>query len=257
VTAGAAADGVAETKSAQAPKFTTDLPTDLVCIKLAEFLDRRDVAALALTNKQSYTRLKKQAQEWNEALAAAYNELHHRFAFYEVDPGYFKGRGVRCYKGRVVETSALHDVVSIALIGHLADEVLREIDRQFPVEVIREIIYRLIKNGVDPEQMYGEYPELIQVMYARNDSLSLVRLLLEAGCDPNRQDRTPDRAYPLHRAVALGSVEMVKLLLNAGADVNALSNLGTPLNVLHKFQVDARYLRSAHYDALGCVDFSE
>jgi ankyrin repeat protein len=49
-----------------------------------------------------------------------------------------------------------------------------------------------------------------------------VRLLLERGADPNQQARHAQiKAHPIHSAAAEGgSTEIVRLLLDAGADVN-------------------------------------
>lgn len=59
--------------------------------------------------------------------------------------------------------------------------------------------------------------------------LELVRLLLAAGADVNRRDPTTGRT-PLHAAVASGpggdAPEIVRVLLDAGADVNATTNDG-------------------------------
>ncbi|MBV9494080.1 MAG: ankyrin repeat domain-containing protein [Acidobacteria bacterium] len=51
-----------------------------------------------------------------------------------------------------------------------------------------------------------------------------VRLLLEHGADPNLRD-TGDRATPLHYAAANGSLESVRALLDAGADVHGHGDL--------------------------------
>lgn len=58
------------------------------------------------------------------------------------------------------------------------------------------------------------------------------RLLLEHGAHAHQVSRNPQRNQPLHAAIALGdSVETVKLLLEAGADVNAVQAGGfTPLH---------------------------
>jgi ankyrin len=59
--------------------------------------------------------------------------------------------------------------------------------------------------------------------------LELVRLLLEAGADVNRRDPQTGRT-PLHAAVGSGPdgarMEIITLLLDAGADVNATTNDG-------------------------------
>jgi ankyrin repeat protein len=64
---------------------------------------------------------------------------------------------------------------------------------------------------------------------ARSARLELVQLLLDAGADVERRDPETDRT-PLHSAVAAGpdgdAPEVVRLLLKAGADVNATTNDG-------------------------------
>jgi ankyrin repeat protein len=64
---------------------------------------------------------------------------------------------------------------------------------------------------------------------ARHGRLELVRLLLDAGADPDRRDPDTGRTA-LHDAVAAGpggdGAEVVRVLLAAGADVNATTNDG-------------------------------
>lgn len=64
---------------------------------------------------------------------------------------------------------------------------------------------------------------------AGNGRLDLVRMLLGAGADVDRRDPETGRA-PLHAAVAAGpgdeAAEIVSVLLAAGADVNATTNDG-------------------------------
>ncbi|KAJ4252869.1 hypothetical protein NW762_010775 [Fusarium torreyae] len=67
-----------------------------------------------------------------------------------------------------------------------------------------------------------------------------VRVLLRRGADPSYQ--TPYQWAPLHFA---SSVEILKLLVEAGADVNAISDTGkTPLDIHHKNQDKRKYLMS-------------
>src|SRR5438270_499028 len=65
--------------------------------------------------------------------------------------------------------------------------------------------------------------------------LELVRLLIDAGADVDRRDPDSGRV-PLHAAVAAGTdgdaPEIVKALLKAGADANATTNDGaSPLDM--------------------------
>jgi ankyrin repeat protein len=53
-----------------------------------------------------------------------------------------------------------------------------------------------------------------------------VRVLLEAGADPNPPQDNPMRVAPLHSAAAARDSEAVRLLLEAGAEPNARQNGG-------------------------------
>lgn len=69
------------------------------------------------------------------------------------------------------------------------------------------------------------------VLAALNGKADGMAILLESGADPNRP--CPDiysHGTPLHHAVCSGSLEAVKVLVNAGANVNALDTAwqGTP-----------------------------
>jgi ankyrin repeat protein len=78
---------------------------------------------------------------------------------------------------------------------------------------------------------------------ARGKKRETVKLLLDRGADASV--RLPTRASTaLHQAVAAGDVEIVKLLVNAGAEIDALNSNGeTPLNY------------AAHHGAKDVVEF--
>jgi len=65
---------------------------------------------------------------------------------------------------------------------------------------------------------------------ALDNHSTLVRLLLADGLSPSTSDPEQGNLSVLHFAAQSGSINVVRLLLEAGADVNSLANLGsTPL----------------------------
>lgn len=64
---------------------------------------------------------------------------------------------------------------------------------------------------------------------AGNDVKELVRMLLDAGADPNARSATD--GTPLHTAAFTGNVPVLEMLLAAGGDANAIDGKGfTPLD---------------------------
>jgi hypothetical protein len=78
----------------------------------------------------------------------------------------------------------------------------------------------LLEAGADPVPARG-YLNLVWAVGTRR--LDLVRRFLEAGAEPNVRALG---GTPLRRAAALGEREMVKLLVEAGADLDALDDEG-------------------------------
>jgi hypothetical protein len=67
-------------------------------------------------------------------------------------------------------------------------------------------------------------------LHAARGHVEAARLLIEFGADVNAIDREKQRLTPLHGRAEHGDVEMVNLLLENGADVRAASSMGTPLH---------------------------
>jgi ankyrin repeat protein len=64
------------------------------------------------------------------------------------------------------------------------------------------------------------------VSYGNMDTKKLkVEILLKSGANVNAKTSS-DGETPLHKAISRGDIEIVKLLLNYGADVNAKSKYG-------------------------------
>lgn len=109
-----------------------------------------------------------------------------------------------------------------------------------------ECVRLLLAGGADPNRAAaatGETPLHGAVTNKVLDRSSLVKLLLDYGADPNARTKPGVRSYsfwrdartrgetPLHRAAAYSSAEVIKMLLDSGADttirdVNGDSPLG-------------------------------
>ena len=87
-----------------------------------------------------------------------------------------------------------------------------------------EAISLLVQYGADPDTSRGETQTspLSQAAYSAN--LDLMRVLLEAGANPNIQDS--NGATPIMGAIAVGSVEAAAMLLDAGASPNLPNKAG-------------------------------
>jgi ankyrin repeat protein len=72
---------------------------------------------------------------------------------------------------------------------------------------------------------------------AQNGHTDVVRLLLDAGADPNRFNPpgTHSHSPPIHQAIAAGHLDVVKLLVARGARLDIKDTIygGTPLGWAH------------------------
>ena len=87
-------------------------------------------------------------------------------------------------------------------------------------------------NALTADGDYGRYSALHAA--SRAGYVDIVRALIDAGADVNIEADAPHRAAPLHWAARAGHLEAVVLLVEAGAEVNKASGLDdslTPMRV--------------------------
>jgi ankyrin repeat protein len=86
----------------------------------------------------------------------------------------------------------------------------------------KDVALLLIKNGA----IYGHknITSLHLIESVSEEDVEAVQNLLDIGFDPNVGDY--DNRTPLHIAVAVGNLELVKLLISFGADVQAIDRFG-------------------------------
>ena len=111
-------------------------------------------------------------------------------------------------------------------------------------------ISTLLDAGSDPNyQDHGGFPAIIAALSTdRTDRLEIVQMLIDGGADPDM--RGVNDWTPLHYAVAIRSVEAIRLLLAAGADPaleTRIDDYTTPLEEADNagFEAGASLLRDA------------
>jgi ankyrin repeat protein len=91
----------------------------------------------------------------------------------------------------------------------------------------REAVEKLLAHGINPNRTDGRRGKRALVLAVRNGNVEMVRILLDAGADPD----LPGHGFtPLGLAAFSGQTQVAHLLLRAGADVNVQGIDGnTPL----------------------------
>lgn len=92
------------------------------------------------------------------------------------------------------------------------------------------------------------------------DHPEAVRLLLQHGADPNARD-VGDHALPLHGAAGGGRLESVRILLDAGSDVDGVGDVhrlevigwATVFGVTHREVVELLVERGAHHHVFSAI----
>lgn len=120
----------------------------------------------------------------------------------------------------VLDRDAIPALEAMLAGGASASDVLDDTGRR-PLHAARSAaaIRLLVAAGANVEaaDTYGNTP--LQFAAARPDGLDCVRALIDAGADPNGGDRV--RWRPAQRAAGAGNLEILKLLVEAGAKLDA------------------------------------
>ncbi len=96
----------------------------------------------------------------------------------------------------------------------------------------KHVVEMLLTSGVLPNA--GDNWETLH-WAVRDNNVEMVKLLLSHGANPNTADADYNQATPMTRAAYVGSAQVLKLLIDAGGEVNKKGLLGnTPLNVVLK-----------------------
>ena len=89
-----------------------------------------------------------------------------------------------------------------------------------------EIVRLLLQAGANPDDG-GESPTLCYAVSRQH--IDIIKALIQWNADVNLT--TPSRISPLMIAAGIGNLEIVKLLVKSGADVNSTDDIGSAGNV--------------------------
>lgn len=115
----------------------------------------------------------------------------------------------------------------------------------------RSVQVILKRGGIDINERDEEC--CTPLIYAcQNNAIEIVKMLLDNGADPNIGNQT--NLMPLHFSASMGAIPIINLLVKAGADVNCTDNYGsTPLMYMAK---NERTAAALNYIKNPAVDVS-
>lgn len=159
-----------------------------------------------------------------------------------------------------------HFCVVRKLLEAGADATLTNHHHRTPLDVACEFgrirVVELLLDSPTVQSLIDATPQLDNLdnerttclhLAARNGHVDIIKLLLEAGVDINRQTL---QGTCLHEAAMFGKTEVVALLLSSGVDVNRLNSYEqTALEVVNKFTASrgAREIKQMLRDASSNV----
>ncbi|MDP6905668.1 MAG: ankyrin repeat domain-containing protein, partial [Verrucomicrobiota bacterium] len=142
---------------------------------------------------------------------------------------------------------------AVSVAVHVAEEAGQDAVAQI------QVVELLLGAGADPDGTVAGGDDRVPLEGALlYQNQELLRLLLEAGADPNRFDVVGDT--PLSRAIMDNSTEIVKLLLEAGADPNLRNperHHATPIEMAYKNPEIIRLLIEAGVDSVEASELLE
>ena len=83
------------------------------------------------------------------------------------------------------------------------------------------MVRMLLRGGADPNNIINNSHESALLVAIHENSFALIKVLIEAGANPNPSLQPGVKRTPLQLATEKGRVDIVNLLLDNGADINA------------------------------------
>jgi len=126
--------------------------------------------------------------------------------------------------------AAKGDVAGVrALLAGGADANVKDAHGRTPLHVAahlsqQEAVRGLVGGGADPRALESQRYDVVTIAAVKND-VSMLKLALELGADP-KAVTSPYDGTALIAAAHLGHDEVVRMLINAGAPLDHVNNLG-------------------------------